>query len=117
MERFTPYIWAAIGIAVISVVVVRILAWSKYWVWSGWLRISFLAEFLSAVKDLERERARLASFHRCDIRVLAVGWSYGMADRRLHQPFDHARCGNGCHHGHNLLRDRRACRARSHRHL
>lgn len=59
MERFTLYIWGAIGIAVISVVVVRLLAWSSTgveWV----LRISFLAEFLSAVKDLEKERTRLA---------------------------------------------------------
>ena len=59
MERFTLYIWAAIGIAVISVVVVRVLAWSSAGV--EWVaRISFLAEFLTAVKDLERERTRLA---------------------------------------------------------
>ena len=59
MERFAPYIWGAIAIAIISVVVVRILAWSSSgveWV----LRISFLAEFLTAVKELERERTRLA---------------------------------------------------------
>ena len=59
MERFALYIWGAIGIAIISVVVVRILAWSSTgveWV----LRISFLAELLTAVKDLEREKTRLA---------------------------------------------------------
>ncbi len=60
MERFTLYIWGAIGIAVASVVVVRILAWSSAGV--EWVtRITFLAEFLSAVKDLERERTRLAA--------------------------------------------------------
>ena len=59
MEQFTFYIWGAIGIAVISVVVVRVLAWSSAGV--EWVaRITFLAEFLSAVKDLERERTRLA---------------------------------------------------------
>ena len=60
MERFTLYIWGAIGIAVISVVVVRILAWGS--TGASWvLRLPFLAEFLSAVKDLERERTRLAA--------------------------------------------------------
>ena len=59
MERFTLYIWGAIGIAVISVVVVRILAWGS--TGASWVaRLPFLAEFLSAVKDLEREWTRLA---------------------------------------------------------
>ncbi len=59
MDRFAVYIWGAIGIAIASVVVVRVLAWSSAGV--DWVeRISFLAEFLSAVKDLERERTRLA---------------------------------------------------------
>ncbi len=59
MERFTLYIWGAIGIAVASVVLVRILAWSSSGV--DWVsRIPFLAEFLTSVKDLERERSRLA---------------------------------------------------------
>ena len=59
MERFALYIWVAIGIAVVSVVIVRLLAWgSTGGRWSK--RLPFLADFLSAVRDLERERTRLA---------------------------------------------------------
>ena len=60
MERFTLYIWGAIGFAVVSVVIVRLLSWGSTgikWV----LRLPFLADFMSAVRDLEEERARLAA--------------------------------------------------------
>ena len=60
MERFAPYIWGAIGVAIISVAIVRLLAWGSTgvrWV----LRLPYLADFLSAVRDLERERTRLAA--------------------------------------------------------
>ncbi len=60
MERFTLYIWGAIGIAVVSVVIVRLLSWGSTgvkWV----LRLPFLVDFTSAVRDLERERTRLAA--------------------------------------------------------
>ena len=60
MERFTLYVWGAIGFAVLSVVVVRLLAWGSTSVrWA--IRLSFLADFMKAVRDLERERARLAT--------------------------------------------------------
>ena len=73
MERFTLYIWGAIGIAVISVVVVRILAWGS--TGASWvLRLPFLAEFLSAVKDLERERTRLAA----STAITLVYWLLGL---------------------------------------
>ena len=59
MERFALYIWGAIGIAIVSVAIVRLLAWGSTGVkWA--LRLRFLADFMEAVRDLERERTRLA---------------------------------------------------------
>ena len=60
MKNFTPYVWGAIGFAVVAIVFVRLLAWG-----SGALtlvgRFAFLSAFLDAVRGLERERARLAA--------------------------------------------------------
>ena len=60
MEQFTLYIWGAIGVAVVSVAIVRLLAWGSTGIkWA--LRLPFLADFMSAVRDLEKERTRLAA--------------------------------------------------------
>ena len=59
MDRFAPYVWGAIGFAIVSVAIVRLLAWGSTGVkWA--LRLRFLANFMEAVRDLERERTRLA---------------------------------------------------------
>ena len=59
MDRFAPYVWGAIGFAIVSVAIVRLLAWGSTGVkWA--LRLRFLGNFMEAVRDLERERTRLA---------------------------------------------------------
>ena len=59
MKNFTLYVWGAIGFAVVAVAAVRFLAWGSEGV--GFIqRFSFLAAFATAVRDLERERTRLA---------------------------------------------------------
>ena len=60
LDQFALYIWGAVGFAVVSVVIVRLLAWGSTGVkWA--LRLRFLADFMEAVRDLERERGRLAT--------------------------------------------------------
>ena len=57
MSNFTLYIWGAIGFTVLAVTLVRFLAWSSDAV--GFVRrLSFIASFAIAVRDLERERGR-----------------------------------------------------------
>ena len=60
MSNFTLYLWGAIGFAVVAVALVRFLAWGSEAL-SFIRRFSFLAAFATAVRDLERERFRLAS--------------------------------------------------------
>ncbi len=60
MEQFSLYVWGALGFAAVCIALVRLLAWgSAGMAWIG--RVPFLAAFSMAVKDLERERARLAA--------------------------------------------------------
>jgi len=60
MSSFRNYVWAAIGLTVLSIAVVRFLAWG-----SGGLplfrRIRFLTAFSESVRELERHKTRLAA--------------------------------------------------------
>ena len=60
MSNFTLYVWGAIGFTVVAVTLVRFLAWGSEAL-SFIRRISFLSAFATAVRNLERERARLAA--------------------------------------------------------
>ena len=60
MRDYGIYVWGALAFAIICVALVRLTAWSgdKF----AWLRrIPFLLSFVESVRDLERERARLAA--------------------------------------------------------
>ena len=59
MKNFTLYVWGAIGFTVVAVGLVRAFAWSSEAL-AFVKRIPFLAAFATAVRDLERERLRLA---------------------------------------------------------
>ena len=59
MKNFTLYVWGAIGFTVVAVALVRFLAWGSDAV-GFFKRVRFLESFALAVRDLERERARLA---------------------------------------------------------
>ena len=73
LKEYGIYVWGALALAAVSVALVRLLAWSggKF----AWLkRIPFLLSFAKSVRDLERERARLAaSFALSLIYWLLVG--------------------------------------------
>ena len=60
MENFTLYVWGALGFAVVAVVLVRFLSWGSdsLQVFRRW---SYVQEFATAVRDLERARMRLAA--------------------------------------------------------
>ena len=58
MQNFTLYVWGAVGFSVVAVALVRFLAWGSEAI-AFIRRIKFLAAFATAVRDLERERARL----------------------------------------------------------
>ena len=59
MKNFTLYVWGAFGFSIAAVAAVRFLAWGSETV--GFIRrFSFIAAFATAVRDLERERMRLA---------------------------------------------------------
>ena len=60
MKNFTLYVWGAIGFTVVVVALVRFLAWGSEGL-AFIRRISFLAAFAEAVRDMERERVRLAA--------------------------------------------------------
>lgn len=60
MKHFTLYVWGAIGFTVVAVALVRFLSWGSEAL-AFIQRFRFLAEFTTAVKDLERERGRLAA--------------------------------------------------------
>ncbi len=73
IRDFGIYVWGALAFAVVCVALVRLLAWSS----TGIVRIRrlpFLASFAQAVRDLERERLRLAaSFGMSLVYWLLVG--------------------------------------------
>ena len=59
LDGFGLYVWGALGFAVVCVLLVRLFAWGSTGV--SWIRrLPFLAAFTQAVRDLERERLRLA---------------------------------------------------------
>ena len=58
MEAFTVYVWGAVAFTLVVVALVRFLAWGNEAL-AFVRRLRFLADFMAAVKDLERERARL----------------------------------------------------------
>ena len=60
IRDYGVYVWGALAFAVLCVALVRFLAWSGNEV--SWMRrIPFLLSFANAVRDLERERMRLAA--------------------------------------------------------
>lgn len=73
MEDYGIYVWGALAFAVLCIAIVRLLAWSGNEI--SWIRrIPFLLSFAKAVRDLERERMRLAvSFALSVIYWLLVG--------------------------------------------
>ena len=73
MEDYGIYVWGALAFAVVCIGLVRLLAWSGNGI--SWLRrLPFLLSFAKAVRDLERERMRLAvSFTLSVIYWLLVG--------------------------------------------
>jgi uncharacterized protein (TIRG00374 family) len=79
MENFSFYVWGAIGLTMALIALVRLLSWS-----SGSLslirRFSFLSNFAAAVRDLERQRLRLAASLACSILYwLLIGLSMWLA--------------------------------------
>ena len=60
MKNFTLFVWGAIGFTVVALALVRFFAWGSEGV-AFFKRLPFLAAFAVAVKDLERERARLTA--------------------------------------------------------
>ncbi len=73
IREYGIYVWGALALAIACLALVRLLAWSGNK--SAWLRrIPFLLSFAKSVRDLERERARLAaSFALSLIYWLLVG--------------------------------------------
>lgn len=82
MKNFTVYVWGAVGFTIVILVLVRLVAWGSDGV-SFVRRISFLADFTGAVKDLERRRARLTASLMLSIAYwILVGitaWTIAMA--------------------------------------
>ena len=73
MGNFTLYVWGALGFTVVSVALVRFLAWGSQAV-SFIQRVAFLAAFANAVRELEKERLRLlGSFLVTVVYWLLVG--------------------------------------------
>ena len=73
MQDYGIYVWGALAFAVLCIAIVRLLAWSGNGI--SWIRrLPFLLSFAKAVRDLERERMRLAvSFALSVIYWLLVG--------------------------------------------
>ncbi|MCH9010531.1 MAG: flippase-like domain-containing protein [Chloroflexi bacterium] len=69
MSSFKNYVWAAIGLTVLSIAAVRFLAWG-----GGGLalfrRIRFLTAFSESVRELERHKVRLAA----SLAITVVYW-------------------------------------------
>ena len=73
ISDFGVYVWGALGLAILSIILVRLLAWSGNKI-SWTRRFPSLLSFGKAVRDLERERGRLAaSFAMSVIYWLLVG--------------------------------------------
>ena len=86
MKEFKIYVWGAIGFAVVVVAFVRFLAWGSEGI-SAIRRISFLSAFTAAVRDLERERARLAaSLLASIIYWIMVGVTAWIIAKAVHLP-------------------------------
>ena len=60
MQNFTLYVWGAVGFTVVVLALVRFLAWGSHAL-SLIQKVPFIAAFATAVRDLERERGRLAA--------------------------------------------------------
>ena len=60
MKNFTLFVWGAFGFTIVALALVRFFAWGSGGV-AFFKRLSFLASFAAAVRDLERERARLTA--------------------------------------------------------
>ena len=60
MKNFSVYVWGAIGFTVVVIAFVKFLSWGSEAL-SVIRRIRFLSDFATAVRDLERERYRLAA--------------------------------------------------------
>ncbi|MDP6453610.1 MAG: lysylphosphatidylglycerol synthase transmembrane domain-containing protein [SAR202 cluster bacterium] len=58
MDSFTLYVWGAVGFTIVSVGLVRLLAWGSTGV-QAIRRIPALAAFADAVRELEKQKARL----------------------------------------------------------
>ncbi|MCY4654366.1 MAG: lysylphosphatidylglycerol synthase transmembrane domain-containing protein [Dehalococcoidia bacterium] len=73
ISEYGVYVWGALGLAILCVVLVRFLAWGgNRFSWTR--RFPSVLSFAKAVRDLERERARLAaSFAMSVIYWLLVG--------------------------------------------
>ena len=69
MSNFKPYVWGAVGITLVLLALVKLVAWGGNRV-SIVRRVAFLSAFATAVKDLERERVRLAA----SLSVSVVYW-------------------------------------------
>ena len=84
MQSFTLYVWGAVGVMVVSVGLVRLLAWGSTGV-EAIRRIPALAAFADAVRELERQRMRLAlSLALSTIYWLLVGISAWIIANAVH---------------------------------
>ena len=58
MQPFAPYLWGALGLSVVCIVLVRLIAWGNTGI--PWIeRIPGMTAFTTAVRDLERHPLRL----------------------------------------------------------
>ena len=75
IRDYGVYVWLALAFAALCIALVRLLAWGGNGFTFTWMRrVPFLLSFMEAVRDLERERARLAaSFALSVIYWLLVG--------------------------------------------
>lgn len=73
IRDYGVYVWGVLALAALCIALVRLLAWGgNKFTWIG--RVPFLMSFVRAVRDLERERARLAaSFVMSVLYWLLVG--------------------------------------------
>ncbi len=60
MSSFKNYVWAAIGLTVLSIAIVRFLAWGGVGL-ALFRKIPFLTTFSESVRELERHKARLTA--------------------------------------------------------
>ena len=70
MARFKPYIWGAIGFAVLAVLLVLMLAWGGPFL-APLRRLRFLSAFAAAVRELVSQRVRLTA----SLLLTAIYWA------------------------------------------